>query len=194
MARPGTHGPAPAINEADQDHAVVSWLTLSPTTSTPQHPGSADLDHPAGGAVIDPSGVLPGHFEYHLGAALACVDLAGPARGEHLLLRGTPCPVWITTSGRATGRAGSSCNLGCAELGITSKRTRPTGRRPTARSNDSTERWPRAGPTLGSTTQPEQRNAALPAWLHFYNHRRPHAAIGGKPPVTRLTNLPGHHT
>jgi transposase InsO family protein len=40
----------------------------------------------------------------------------------------------------------------------------------------------------------EQRNAALPGWLHFYNHHRAHSAIGGRPPVTRLTNLPGHHT
>ncbi|TDD84146.1 IS481 family transposase, partial [Saccharopolyspora karakumensis] len=39
----------------------------------------------------------------------------------------------------------------------------------------------------------QQRNTALPAWIHFYNHHRPHSAIGGTPPVTRLTNLPGHH-
>ncbi|NKE58490.1 transposase, partial [Lentzea sp. PSKA42] len=29
--------------------------------------------------------------------------------------------------------------------------------------------------------------------IHFYNHHRAHSAIGGKPPITRLTNLPGHH-
>ena len=34
---------------------------------------------------------------------------------------------------------------------------------------------------------------ALPGWLHLYNHHRAHSAIGGQPPVTRLTNLPGHH-
>lgn len=27
---------------------------------------------------------------------------------------------------------------------------------------------------------------------HHYNHRA-HSAIGRRPPVTRLTNLPGHH-
>lgn len=37
------------------------------------------------------------------------------------------------------------------------------------------------------------RRAALPGWLHFCNHHRPHSATGGKPPVTRLTNLPRHH-
>ncbi|WP_410645662.1 integrase core domain-containing protein, partial [Amycolatopsis sp. lyj-346] len=38
------------------------------------------------------------------------------------------------------------------------------------------------------------RRAALPGWLHFYNYHRPHSSVGGKPPITRLTNLPGHHS
>ena len=38
------------------------------------------------------------------------------------------------------------------------------------------------------------RRKALPAWLHHYNHHRPHTATGGKPPVTRLTNVPGQYT
>ncbi|WP_157900675.1 integrase core domain-containing protein, partial [Mycobacterium rhizamassiliense] len=40
----------------------------------------------------------------------------------------------------------------------------------------------------------EHRNDALPGWLHSYNHHRAHSALGGQPPVTRLTNLPGHHS
>ncbi|MBN9374973.1 MAG: transposase [Cellulomonas sp.] len=42
-------------------------------------------------------------------------------------------------------------------------------------------------------SEAEQR-AALPGWLHFYNHHRAHSALRGQPPITRLTNLPGHHT
>jgi transposase InsO family protein len=34
-----------------------------------------------------------------------------------------------------------------------------------------------------------QRVAALPAWLHGYNHHRPHTALGGHPPVHRVNNL-----
>ena len=82
----------------------------------------------------------------------------------------------------------------CAELGITPKRTRPY--RP--QTNGKIERFHR---TLGDGwayarfyTSTEQRNAALPGWLHFYNHHRVHSAIGAKPPITRLTNVPGHHT
>ena len=26
--------------------------------------------------------------------------------------------------------------------------------------------------------------------LHFYNHRRAHSALGGLPPISRLTDLP----
>ena len=38
------------------------------------------------------------------------------------------------------------------------------------------------------------RRKALPAWLHEYNHHRPHTAIGNRPPITRLTNLSGQYT
>ena len=82
----------------------------------------------------------------------------------------------------------------CEDLGIVHKRTRPY--RP--QTNGKIERFHR---TLGDGwayacfyESTEQRNDALPSWLHFYNHHRVHSAIGGKPPVSRLTNVPGHHT
>ena len=81
----------------------------------------------------------------------------------------------------------------CAELGITHKRPGPTGPRPTARSNASTAPWPTAGPTPGFYDSEAERRAALPDWLHFYNHHRIHSAIGGTP-ISRLNNLPGHHS
>jgi hypothetical protein len=36
--------------------------------------------------------------------------------------------------------------------------------------------------------------AALPRWLHVDNVQRPHTALAGQPPITRLTmnNLLGH--
>jgi hypothetical protein len=34
------------------------------------------------------------------------------------------------------------------------------------------------------------RRAAFGPWLHWYNHHRPHSALGGPPPITRCTNLP----
>ena len=47
--------------------------------------------------------------------------------------------------------------------------------------------WARAA-AYGSSAE---RTAALASWLHEYNHHRPHASIGGLPPVSRVTNVPG---
>jgi transposase InsO family protein len=81
----------------------------------------------------------------------------------------------------------------CAELGITMKKTRPY--RP--QTNGKVERLHR---TLADGwayrrlyTSENARRAALAGWLHQYNHHRPHSALGGQPPITRLDNLGGHH-
>lgn len=31
-------------------------------------------------------------------------------------------------------------------------------------------------------------------WLHIYNHHRPHTALGGQPPASRVPNLTGQNT
>ena len=36
------------------------------------------------------------------------------------------------------------------------------------------------------------RAAALPYWLDYYNERRPHSALGGRSPISRVRNLSGH--
>jgi len=81
----------------------------------------------------------------------------------------------------------------CDELGITVKKTRPY--RP--QTNGKIERFHR---TLASEwafkrlyTSEQARRAALPAWIHHYNHHRLHTAIGKVPPMTRLINLPGQY-
>ncbi|MDQ3103028.1 MAG: IS481 family transposase [Actinomycetota bacterium] len=35
------------------------------------------------------------------------------------------------------------------------------------------------------------RNRALPHWLEHYNERRPHSALGGRPPISRVHNVLG---
>jgi transposase InsO family protein len=35
------------------------------------------------------------------------------------------------------------------------------------------------------------RNRALPHWLEYYNQRRPHSSLGGRPPISRAHNVPG---
>ncbi|MEV4669806.1 IS481 family transposase [Microbacterium sp. LWO12-1.2] len=81
----------------------------------------------------------------------------------------------------------------CAELSIRHKRTRPY--RP--QTNGKIERFHRTladGWAYARFYESEtERRAALPAWMHFYNHHRRHSAIGAAP-ISRLNNLPGHHS
>jgi transposase InsO family protein len=82
----------------------------------------------------------------------------------------------------------------CLELGIKAQRTRPY--RP--QTNGKIERFHRTladGWAFARMFLSESaRRKALPAWLHEYNHHRPHTAIGNRPPITRLTNLSGQYS
>lgn len=44
--------------------------------------------------------------------------------------------------------------------------------------------------TTPSTAQTPPAPEHLRAWVHSYNHHRPHTALGGKPPISRVTNVP----
>lgn len=39
----------------------------------------------------------------------------------------------------------------------------------------------------------EARTATYDAWLHHYNHHRPHTGIGGQTPSERVHNLAGNY-
>jgi transposase InsO family protein len=82
--------------------------------------------------------------------------------------------------------------IACRSLGIRHLRTRP--RRP--QTNGKAERFIRTllnswayGAIYRSSSE---RAAALDGWLWHYNHRRPHTALGHRPPASR-TNLPGSY-
>lgn len=38
------------------------------------------------------------------------------------------------------------------------------------------------------------RTRALARWVHSYNHHRSHSSIGGRAPITRVTNVPGDYS
>ena len=83
--------------------------------------------------------------------------------------------------------------VACRQLGIRHLRTRP--RRP--QTNGKAERFIRTmlnGWAYAAIYRSSQeRSASLDGWLWHYNHRRRHAAIGHKPPITR-TNVLGSYS
>jgi transposase InsO family protein len=82
----------------------------------------------------------------------------------------------------------------CEGAGLKHKRTRPY----TPKTNGKAERfiqtslreWAYGQPYVSSA----DRIAAMPAWLCDYNRRRPHSALKGQPPISRLAkdNLLGN--
>jgi transposase InsO family protein len=79
--------------------------------------------------------------------------------------------------------------LACKALGIKHLRTRPY--RP--RTNGKAERFIRTmlgGWANGAIyANSQERRAALPGWLDFYNRRRPHGSLSHQPPLQRLEAL-----
>jgi transposase InsO family protein len=80
-----------------------------------------------------------------------------------------------------------------ADLGVRHRRTRPY--RP--QTNGKVERFNRTllqewayRRLYRSNTA---RDRALQPWVHRYNHHRAHTALGGRPPISRVNNLPGYY-
>jgi transposase InsO family protein len=84
----------------------------------------------------------------------------------------------------------------CTSAGVRHLRTRPY----TPRTNGKAERFlqtvMRECAYARAFRSSQERATALPRWLHIYNVHRPHTALAGQPPISRLAmnNLLGNDT
>ena len=84
---------------------------------------------------------------------------------------------------RCTSRAFAAA---CKRFGVRHVRTKPC----TPKTNGKAERFIQTAMREWDCARPyetsEQRAAGLPAWMHMYNWHRSHAALGSRPPISRL--------
>lgn len=82
----------------------------------------------------------------------------------------------------------------CADLDLTHTKTRFY----TPQTNGKVERFNRTLADEWAYVRVYRSNSArehaLDRWLHLYNHHRAHTALAGDPPMSRINNLPGHHS
>ena len=82
----------------------------------------------------------------------------------------------------------------CAALGITPKFTRPYRPQTNGKAERFIQTLLREWAYAATYQTSRQREDALRPWLRYYNLRRPHMALDGRSPLTRLNNLVNLHS
>jgi hypothetical protein len=138
-------------------------------------------------------GGLPGRYGHRL---LRTCCPAAPDPRDHRLnwfaLHGVTVTRVLTDNG--VGYRSRLFGAALATPASTTSAPDPIGRRPTGRWNGANrtllEEW--AYQRLYRSNA--ARDRALPGWVHRYNMHRAHTALGGRPPISRINNLPGYYT
>jgi transposase InsO family protein len=134
---------------------------------------------------------------------LAYSEILDDEQGPTAAAFWTRAAAWFAAAGITVARVLTD-NGGCyrsgpfaaalASTGTAHKWTRPY--RP--QTNGKVERFNRTLLTEWAYARPYRsesaRRAALPAWLHLYNHHRHHTALNGHPPASRVPNLRGQNS
>ena len=102
--------------------------------------------------------------------------------------------VWAVLTDNGSCYRSSAFQRACVAIGVRPRRTRPYH----PQTNGKVERFHRTlleeWAYVRVYRSEAARTAALARWLHLYNHHRCHTALGGEPPVSRVTNLPDDHS
>jgi transposase InsO family protein len=82
----------------------------------------------------------------------------------------------------------------CAELGVQRRFTRPytpgTNGKAEALIKTMLREWAYRYPYASS----QHRTRALAGWIRWYNRRRPHGSLAGKPPISRVSHVRGQYS
>ena len=112
----------------------------------------------------------------------------------HFAALGIPAIERVMTDNALAYRRGHAWRDALNELGAQARFTR----RYRPQTNGKAERFNRTMADEWIYSRPftsgQDRADALPGWLHDYNYHRAHTALGGKPPISRVNNGPGHYT
>jgi transposase InsO family protein len=179
-------------------HVDVKKLGRIPQGGGWRTAGSNELDHRLGGSRRDGAGFDYVHSMVDDHSRLAYSEILPDERGATcagflvraaaaLVTAGIPLIEAVMTDNHLSYRRSTEVQRALVQLGARHVFTRPH----CPWQNGKVERFNR-------TLQIEwayrrlyisnaQRTRALGAWLRRYNNRRPHSALGGKPPISRLS-------
>jgi len=134
---------------------------------------------------------------------LAYVEVLGDERAQSCARFWRRAHRWFALYGISVARVLTDNGVGyrsrlfrtaLADTGVRHQRTRPY--RP--QTNGKAERFNRTLLEEWAYRRLYRSNAvrdrALQPWVHRYNHHRAHTALGGRPPISRVNNLPGYYS
>jgi transposase InsO family protein len=134
---------------------------------------------------------------------LAYVELLGDERAQTCARFWRRAHRWFAVHGVSVQRVLTDNGVGyrsrlfgaaLADTGVCHQRTRPY--RP--QTNGKVERFNRTLLEEWAYRRLYRSNAArdraLQPWVHRYNHHRAHTALSGRPPISRVNNLPSYYT
>jgi transposase InsO family protein len=82
----------------------------------------------------------------------------------------------------------------CRELGVARRYTRPYTPRTNGKAEALIKTMLREWAYRYAYPSSHHRSRALAGWTRWYNRRRPHGSLGGKPPISRVAHLRGHYS
>ena len=82
----------------------------------------------------------------------------------------------------------------CSELNIQRRYTRPRRPQTNGKAEAPVKTLPREWAYRFAYPTSVHRARALPSYLRWYNQHRPHSSLGGRPPISRVSQVRGSHT